>query len=215
MAETSIKDDSKKIGKDDASRPASFAGNVADVNREFQEKSTVRLAGELNLPYINIGGTPLNPDFLKLIDLETAQNSRVIPFFRTGKKVRLAVQDINKPETKDIIKRLQDQGYEIDLNLASASGINDALKIYEGTQQYKKIEIIKNVEERAIKTYEKEIAALSDLPKQLETITSEEGLNLLNIGAMKTRASDIHYEPEENTVVIRFRIDGVLHKVFE
>ena len=215
MAETSIKDDSKKIGKDDIKKPASFAGNVADVNREFQEKSTIRLAGELNLPYINIGKTPLNPDFLKLLDLETAKSSRVIPFFRTGKKVRLAVQDIDKPETKDVIKHLQDEGYEIDLNLASASGIDDALKIYEGTQQYKKIEIIENVEEKAIKTYEKEIAALSDLPKQLATIPSEEGLNLLNIGAMKTRASDIHYEPEENTVVVRFRIDGVLHKVFE
>lgn len=190
-------------------------GNMSNINREFQEKSALKQAESLNLPYVNIGKTPLNPDFLKLIAIETATKARIIPFFRTGKKVRVAVQDINNPDTKAAIKALEEKGYEININLASSSGIDDALDVYTQTQKYKKIEIIETVEEKSIKTYEKEIAGLKELSAKLDTVTAEEGLNLLDVGAIKTGASDVHYEPSEKIVNVRFRIDGVLHNVFE
>ena len=190
-------------------------GNMSNINREFQEKSVLKQAESLNLPYVNIGKTPLNPDFLKLIDVETARKARIIPFFRTGKKVRVAVQDTNNSDTQASIKALQDKGYEVNINLASSSGIDDALNIYTQTQKYKKLEIVETVEQKSIKTYEKEIAGLKELTTKLDTVTAEEGLNLLDVGAIKTGASDVHYEPSEKSVTVRFRIDGVLHKVFE
>ncbi|MFH1284651.1 MAG: GspE/PulE family protein [Candidatus Peregrinibacteria bacterium] len=189
--------------------------SVEEVNREFQEKSVLGRAKDLGLPYIDIAKTPLNPDFLKIIEIEDAKKGRVIPFFRVGKKVRIAVDEPDRPETVDVMNALKAKGFDIIVNLASSSGIDDALNIYDTTQVYKKKEIIKNVEEKTIKTYEKEIADLKDLPAKLETVTAEEGLNLINIGAIKTNASDIHYEPTEDTVVARFRIDGILHAVFE
>ncbi len=188
---------------------------LSQVNREFQEKSTLRRAADLKMPYIDIAKTPLNADFLKLISYEDAVKSRIIPFFKVSKKVRIALDDPDSNASKMAIDALKNKGYEIDINLASPSGIDDALKIYESTQKYKKIEIVESVEAKSIKTYEKEIAQLHDLPAKLKEVTAEEGLNLLNIGAMKTSASDIHYEPTEESVILRFRIDGVLHKVFE
>lgn len=196
------------------SNQAATTSAVSEVNRELQEKSTLRKAGDMGLPYINIAKTPLNADFLKMITFEDASKSRMIPFFKVGKKVRVAVEDPDKPETKATIEALQTQGYEVSINLASASGIDDALKFYKSSQKYRKIEIVKNVEEGSIKTYEKEIAQLADLPTKLKQVTAEEGLNLLNVAASKTHASDVHYEPEEGQVPVRFRIDGVLHKVF-
>jgi type II secretory ATPase GspE/PulE/Tfp pilus assembly ATPase PilB-like protein len=49
---------------------------------------------------------------------------------------------------------------------------------------------------------------------KLGSVPAEEALNLLDIGAIKTKASDIHYEPSELETVVRFRIDGILHIVF-
>lgn len=193
--------------------PVSFG--VEKVNREFQEKSTLKKAKDLGLPYVNIGKTPINPDFLKLIDFEVATKSKVIPFFRVGKKLRLAVVDPSNEETKKAIAGLQNKGFEVNISLCSEAGIIDALKIYEKQQKYKKIEIVETVEEKSIGTYEKEIASLLDLAKKLDTVTAEEGLNLINLGAIKSKASDIHYEPTENKVSVRFRIDGVLHKAFD
>lgn len=193
--------------------PVSFG--VEKVNREFQEKSTLKKAKDLGLPYVNIGKTPINPDFLKLIDFEVATKAKVIPFFRVGKKLRLAVVDPANEDTKKAIAELQNKGFEVNISLCSEAGIIDALKIYEKQQKYKKIEIVENVEEKSIGTYEKEIAGLLDLAKKLDTVTAEEGLNLINLGAIKSKASDIHYEPTENNVSVRFRIDGVLHKAFD
>lgn len=193
----------------------SLTNGLTQVNREFQEKSTLKQAKDLSVPYINIGKTPLNPDFLKLINLEDAKKSRVIPFFRVGKKVRVAVENPNNPETKQALKALEDQGYEINISLASGAGMDDGLGVYQNIQQYKKIQLVENISEKAIGTYEKEIAGLGDLPTKLETVTAEEGLNLINIGAIKTTASDIHFEPSESTIIVRFRIDGILHRVFE
>ncbi len=187
---------------------------VSEVNREFQEKSTLKKAGDMGLPYINIAKTPLNADYLRLIEFEEAQKGRLIPFFKVGKKVRVAVEDPEKPETKEVTSLLEGKGYEISINLASSAGIEDALKFYRSTQKYKKIEIVESVDEGAIDTYEKEIAQLKDVPAKLAEVTAEEGLNLLNIAASKTHTSDIHYEPGDGEVVVRFRIDGVLHKVF-
>lgn len=212
--EKSVKNRQKAAGGQ-TSNSQGFISNATEINREFQEKSVLKEAGDLGLPYINIGKTPLNPDFLKLLDYEVAAKSRVIPFFKVGKKLRVAVQDLNSAETKAALESLRARGFETNVNLASASGIDEALKIYNQTQKYKKLDIVENVEEKSIRTYEKEIAGLKDLPLKLDTVTAGEGLNLLNIGAMKTGASDIHYEPEDKTVVVRFRIDGVLHKVFE
>lgn len=194
--------------------PQTASAGVQEINREFQEKSILKKAHDMGLPYIDISKTPLNPDFLKILDYETAMKAKMIPFFRVGKKVRVAAVDHRSPEVLEAIKKMEDMGLEVNISIASAPGIEEAMSAYREVQKYKKIELVERVEEKSIKTYEKEIANLKDLPQKLTNVTAEEGLNLLNVAAMKTNASDIHYEPEEGEVVVRFRIDGMLHQVF-
>ncbi|MBD3330165.1 hypothetical protein GF354_01385 [Candidatus Peregrinibacteria bacterium] len=203
----------EKALKSDALAPT---GEVEAVNRELQEKATLRKAKEMNIPYVNIAKTPLNPDYLKAVEFEDAKRGRLIPFFKVGKKLRIATDDPNRPETKAVIADLQNNDMEVSVNLASTSGIDDALKAYEkSASAYKKVDIVEKVEEGKIQNFAKEIEDLSTLPKKLEELTAEQGLNLLNIGAMKTNASDVHYEPYTDKVEVRFRIDGVLNKVFD
>ncbi len=185
------------------------------INRELEEKAIMRKAVELNMPYVNIAKTPLNPDLLKHISLADAQKGRIIPFFKVAKKIRVAVENPENTETKAIISKLVADGMEVLVNLASEAGVTDALNIYDSRQSYKKIEIVEKVQESTIQSYAEELKDLANLPTQIENITAEEGLNLLNIGAMKTGASDIHYEPSGKSIDVRFRIDGVLNKVFE
>ena len=187
---------------------------VSQVNREFLEKSVLKEARVKNMPYIDIERTPLNPDFIKVLDLETAKKAKMIPFLKASKNLRIAVSNPEDEETKKVLQNLKDNGFMVDLSLASEVGIEEAFKLYDATQKYKKIELVQSVEEKSIQTYEKEITALKDLPVKLATIPAEEALNLLDVAALKTKASDIHYEPSEVETVVRFRIDGVLHVVF-
>lgn len=208
--------DKKSIAKDEKVQGNGPAPeNLTQINREFQEKSVLKQAHDLELPYINISKTPLNPDFLKLVDFKTAKKARIIPFFKIGIKLRVAVDDVERLETKDAIKALEAQGHKVNISLASSTGIDDALRFYDSTRVYKKKKIVKKFAEKSIKTFDKEIKELTELPIKLEGVTAEEGLNLLDVGAVKTGASDIHYEPGEKSVVVRFRIDGILREVFE
>ncbi len=196
--------DDKKPAKD----------NLAEINRDFQEQEAKRKAHEMGLPYIDLGKTPINPDFMKTVEIEAVRRARAIVFLKMGNRLRLAVSDQNRPETQALISQLKNQGYEVDLAIASDAGIDDAIKIFESTQKYKELDIVESVEEKSIETYEKEIAGMSDLAKKLESVTAEEGLNMLNIAAMKTGSSDMHFEPTEGEVIVRLRIDGMLHEVF-
>ena len=207
--------DAQSTSQGAGKNPQTVDQTLGNINRSFKEKATMQRAGELGIPYINIGVTPINPDLLRMIPPETAKKALIMPFFKVGKKVRVAVVDPNNPETKIVIKQLTDAGYELSFHLVSDDGIMEAMKLYE-TEQYKiKKVITTTLSEEKIKAYEQEIQQLADLKNKLKTINSEEGVYLISVGALKTGASDIHFEPEENTVRVRFRIDGVLHTIFE
>lgn len=207
---------SQKVGflAPPAGPPAHSADEaVIRINRGFEEKTTQEEAKRRGLDYIDIVTTPINPDLLYLIKPEAANKALVMPFFRIGKKLRLAVAHPESPETQEVLKNLQAAGYVMNLNLASENGIKESLKIYEKTYHEKKV--IENVIAKdELQAYEKEIQSLTNLQAKFQDITSEEALNYINVGAIKTGASDVHYQPEERDVLVRFRIDGVLQNIF-
>lgn len=194
---------------------APMSAGLKAIDRDFIEQATLNKARKLGVSYINVAKTPINPDLLRLLEPDVAQKALIMPFFSVGKRLRIAVADPNNPETKKIIDSLKAQKYLINVNLASVEGLKDAFKLYESDQYKMKKKIETQYKEKDVKEYEKELTKLSQLGSKLDEVTAEEGVQLVNLGALKTGASDIHYEPEENAVRVRFRIDGVLHKVFD
>ncbi|MFA5829372.1 MAG: GspE/PulE family protein [Candidatus Gracilibacteria bacterium] len=211
---TKTTEDQSSLG-DGGNAPQTVDETLGKINRSFKERAAIQRAKELNLPYINISATPVNPDLLRIVPPEMAAAASLMPFFRIGKKLRIAVTDPEKAETKTAIQTLQNAGYEVNLNIATADGILEANKLY-ATNQYKvKTQISTQLSEEKIKVYEEEIKQLADLKTRLTSLSSEEAVYLINVGALKTGASDIHYEPEEKFIRMRFRIDGVLHEIFQ
>lgn len=184
------------------------------INRDFEEKNALKQAEEKGISYVNIGKTPINPDYLKIIPIEEAKRGNIVSFFKVNEKLRVAVVDPDDEQTKKILENLKTQGFKLNVNLASRSGVLEVLARYDDIQVYKEKNIVESVDISKLKTYEKEIAELKTLEEEIKKVTAEEAINMINIGAMKTAASDVHYEPEEKEVTVRFRIDGVLHKVF-
>ncbi|MBI4127213.1 type II/IV secretion system protein [Candidatus Peregrinibacteria bacterium] len=191
------------------------ASPLGSINRDFEERAAQERAQQMGMNYIDIEKIHINPDHLKMLDVAAARKGKVIPFFKVGKKIRLALVHPTSPETLEIIKKLKDEGYAINVNLASEIGLENALSAYENQQVLTPISTENIIEESAIESYQKEIENLTQLRDKIQSVTSEEALNLINVGALKTGASDIHYQPEEKRVVVRFRIDGVLQQVLE
>ena len=202
---------------DDAAKGIDIAEGYLDkVNLEFKEKAIAEKATKMNMNYVDLSDMPINPDHLKLIPKDEAAKAFIIPFYKIGKKVRVALAHPTNKDSLAVITRLKAEKYQININLASEESILEALKLYESQQaKPEQAETENIVDESQIEAYAQEIENLQVLKDKLADVTAEDALNVVNVGAMKTKASDIHYQPEESAVKVRFRIDGVLQDIFE
>ncbi len=194
---------------------ATGASPMTSINRDFEERATQEKAQKMGMSYIDIEKVRINPDYLKVLPVEDARKGMIIPFFKVGKKVRLAIVHPTSPETQEIIRKLKLDGYAVNVNLASQIGMEASLLAYDSQQVVTPITTENIIEDSEIESYQKEIESMGQLKEKITTVTAEEALNFINVGATKTHASDIHYQPEEKRVIVRFRIDGVLQLVLE
>jgi len=199
----------------DVSTEQSLGVALTWINRDIHEKDIMKKAAELGLPYIYIAHVPINADLLSLVTKEDVLKVSVMPFMRIGKHLRVAVVDPNNAESLGVIQKWSSEGIDVEMNLCSQEGLTEAVKVYDAQRAVVQKELVTSIEDTSRSAFEKEIALLADLKSKIETVSSDESLNLIEVGAMKTGASDMHFEPSEKSMRVRFRIDGVLHPVFE
>lgn len=203
------------IKRDQGNKPKDTKAALSDVNRGLEEQRVIKEAQTSGLSYIDLLRVPINPDIYMLIPTEELLPALVAPFFRTGKKLRLAVADPKKKETLGLIKKLTDQGYKINISLASLSGVMEAIKKQQAKIYEAGPSLASEMEQLDIGTYKEEIASLGKLKEKFQETSSAEALQLLLTGAIRTSASDIHLESKEKAMRVRYRIDGVLHDIFD
>ncbi|MCC7432461.1 type II/IV secretion system protein [Candidatus Peregrinibacteria bacterium] len=207
----------QNLGQDSLANSAEqkkFEDNLAKINRQAKERATQEKAATMNMNYIDIAVTPINPDLLKIIPPEQARANLIIPFYRLGKKLRVTVAHPTNPDTRAVINSLKEQGYLINVNLSSDEGINEALGLYDTAVYRVKKELDTSLDENKIQAYEEELKELSLLGEKIKKVNSEEAVYLINVGALRAGSSDLHLEAEEKYVRARFRIDGLLHEAF-
>ncbi|MBI5412082.1 type II/IV secretion system protein [Candidatus Peregrinibacteria bacterium] len=189
-----------------------FHRNIKGINQAFKERDIQRMAKEKKLPYVNLATIPLNPDFVSFLEEARARFASVAVFLKSGKKLKLAATDPDLPATKALVESLQTQGYEISIHLASQESLDSAYRVYTRviTPTKEETTAIKEVG-----SFAEEIQTLELLKKKVENSPSDIALHTIAVGAYRTRSSDIHFQPEQEEVLVRFRIDGVLQHVFD
>ncbi len=187
---------------------------MQNINQAFKERDVQAKAKELNIAYVSLIGVPLNPDLAKVITQEEAQAAQAVIFAKTGKKLRLALVNPENAAVKELIAKLQADGYEVQAHLCSDESLESGQSIYFSSTYKEQEEIENKVETEAIGNTEEELGNLEELRDRIEASNFEQALNYVQVGAYKAHATDIHFEPQEADVLVRFRIDGVLKAVF-
>lgn len=191
-----------------------MANRAEEVKQQFKERAIQARAKELDMSYVNLITLPINPDVAKLITKEEAQEAKAALFFQSGKKLRIAVVDLNE-KAQALIEKLRKGGYWVEVNICSEESIAVAHKIYFTSQYKKEEEQQREVKEEDLGSVADEIANLQEIKSKIEQASYSAALNYVQVGAFKTHSSDIHFQPEEKTVLVRFRVDGILQLVFE
>lgn len=168
------------------------------------DKITQAKAQLLNVPYIKLEGKAIPMDVLNLIPEAAAKRYQIIAFDRRGDELMCAMSD---PLDIQIIQFIEKRsGKRVKPFLALAEDILKAI-----TDQYSQnltTEVTSALEEVAAVKPQKEAQG----PEILREAPVANIINQLLEYAMKTRASDIHIEPQEDRTRVRYRIDGILQE---
>ena len=184
------------------------------VERQFvtENDMTVAMARALNTPPVNLAKMHPTQDVIDLIPKDVAQTYKLVGVARLGKKLYVAMADPLNVLVLDDIRRSR-PNMEIIPLISTEKAITDFLNNANSAVAGGMDAILKDVDTSEVELEEKKSEEI-DLDKLVDS--SEEGpviklVNLILMQAVKDRASDIHIEPFEKSLRLRYRIDGVLY----
>lgn len=167
------------------------------------------LSKQLNIPYVNLKEIEISPEVINKVPAKFASHYKIIPIALKENKLTIAVTDPLDTRLLDDIRLLL--GLEVEAYLAGEQSILEAIHKFYGIGAET---IEKMVEEkRATGELSEELKTAEDLEVLSEDASIINFVNQLFLQAIQERATDIHLEPFEDELNVRFRIDGVLYDI--
>lgn len=192
--------------------------------RDLEEERLVEtLANEkYHLPAINLAGIPIENDALRTISEAESRRLFIGPFKLLGKTLHIAVRSPEEPELVPIRARLVKEGYHPTFFMASHASIQKVWDRYEELSQATASRAGGlDISGKALSEIAKEIHSITDVEHVIKEAFDDPGahrvsriLEVVLAGAIGLDVSDLHFEPEEDRVRLRFRLDGVLQDIF-
>ncbi len=182
--------------------PKSLGRVLIDLNM-IKEADLVRaLAEQVGLEFVDLTDYPIDPTATVLLPEALARRYRALPIGDREGKLLVAMSDPANVYALDDIRTIT--GRDVQPVVATANDVEQAIQKFAGMDT--QVEALASVAAEAVEGDEAEMeAALEDAPivKLVNAIMTQ---------AVGDRASDVHIEPGEKNVRIRFRVDGVLHE---
>jgi len=173
-----------------------YLGKAITALGYLTEKELVEILSEqLGIPYLELTGYEIQGDVLALVDQDFAEKYKIMPLFYIDDSLTVATADPLNVQMVDELAVTTNK--DINLILAPESEITQAIDLFYGAAMYE-----------TGKTGDPKVKS-----KQIDQDTEIiEAVNMLFNEAIKIGASDVHVEPREKDVRIRFRVDGVLQQ---
>ena len=179
------------------------------VQLGFVSEATLRdaLSEKLGMQSVDLGHIIVDPAALKMLPRDMARRYRMFPVAldRQSKKIIVALADTNNIVAVDQLRAHLKGDFEIELRLAGDSEIERAVEHYYG-HEFSIDGILREIE-----TGEVDYATISEGDEYSQPVVRL--ISALLADSVERGASDIHFEPEQNFLRIRYRIDGVLRQI--
>jgi type IV pilus assembly protein PilB len=170
---------------------------------------------QFGIPFIDLGKITVPKEVLDIIPLDAAQNYGFVVFEREGSKLKIAMtdpQNFQALEALDFI--IKKENYQSEIYITTKSGLENVLSQYGGVKEQvgealagATIELEKTAGEL------KNIRGGKELERFVEKAPVSKAVDVIIQNAVAQRASDVHIEPTDENVRVRFRIDGILYSV--
>lgn len=170
------------------------------------ELLTHAIATVSGVPYVNLTGSTIEQSILTLLPEDTAERFMAVPIAEVQNRLAVAMIDANNVQAVDYLSNLIQRPLKV--YMASEAGVRHVLDQYRTD--------LSSVDAAAEAS---QLEATTDSERDVKTIVQDspisKALSTILEYAVKSRASDVHVEPLENTLKIRCRIDGVLREIMQ
>jgi type IV pilus assembly protein PilB len=181
---------------------------LSSMNIVPEERIAEAKAKLLGIPFVNLETTSFSPQALSFLPRAVVERFQLIPFFYDQKMQTLSVAMANPEDLEAVAFVQQKTGLLIKAFAATQSDVKNAIE-----QQYRQ-ELVGEVGEAIKETEEMSSNRVVD-SKQISQIIKEAPIakivSTILEYAVTSRSSDVHIEPQEDRVRVRYRIDGILY----
>jgi type IV pilus assembly protein PilB len=167
-------------------------------------------AAHFGVEAVNLHELRLDDEVISAVPRHIAKRYKVIPVYRHGNSITIAMSDPSDLDTIDSLTHLLKA--EITVNVATEEDIEAALKRYYGAADDDIGRMIQDITEGEVDVTKTAVGADDGAAVDADAPIIKL-VNSLIVEAFRMRASDIHLEPLSKTFRVRYRIDGVLHEV--
>ncbi|HTY40088.1 MAG TPA: GspE/PulE family protein [Candidatus Paceibacterota bacterium] len=198
---------------------ADLQKKLAHIRRDAEERDAKRRAAADGLTYIDLRKIPISLEALKLIPEEEARAAEMAAVEIKVRDLAVAAVDPKSEKVSAIIERLKSQRFETRVFIASRASLEEAWAMYKFVSE-KEEDITGKFEINRVVELMKTMKSLQAVRSVIESfdfkkVTTTELFQTILGGALATHASDIHFEAGEIDTRLRYRLDGLLHDVFE
>ena len=166
----------------------------------------------LGMPFVDLSATKIDREVLELIPENLARRNNIVPFRRQGKQLEVAMLDPGDLQTLDFIrKRLQ--SFKILPRLTDRPSIKNVLAQYSQSLEAEFAELTGGETSGEMQLVSDDLGdgeGADELRKAAEDLPVVRIVDTLLKHAILQRTSDIHIEPYEKEIIVRYRIDGIL-----
>ncbi len=188
-----------------------------------EEELALMLSEKYGLRYADLSSVVINIDALRLVPEKECRAANLAVFDAIGKKLSVAILSPNAEETKLALKSLEDRSYTLTVFMVSKMSLDKAwgrFKDLSFAMETKAGSI--DVSNEEIATLIKEVRTIDDIRIKIQEVLAMKKsskisriVEIVMAGAIATGSSDIHVEPEEKSVRLRYRLDGVLQDILQ
>lgn len=191
---------------------------VEELRKKEAESLTKILSSKYKLPYIDLTIAPINVEALRFVKEERARESKVAPFAVSGKKIKIGILSPNNAKSLETVEELKNKGLEPMLFMVSPESLERVWGRYKDLSTSAETERGSfDISNEGILDLIKKTESLEDIKEMIDENIQSKGsyrvskiLEIILAGALSIKASDVHLEPEEGYVRLRYRLDGVL-----
>lgn len=195
--------------------------SLRELHIHEEEELAEILAHKYGVGYVNLAKLPISTDALRVLKEEDAKVHQAAAFALVGKKLSVAAVSPQDPATIELVSQLTEKGFIPTLFITSHNSLEKAWSRYAditSTSESKKGAL--DISSKEIEEYVKNTHGLDDIKKHVDDAVGSSSafrtsriLTIILAGALSLKSSDVHIEPEEEFVRVRYRLDGVLSEV--